>query len=70
MKYMLSEKVYKRLKWSVTLAIPAATTAYVGLSAVWGWGYANEVAQTSAIVCTFIGALIGVSPATAKPTDR
>ena len=48
---MLSNKVYDVLKWIVMIAIPAATTAYVGLSGVWGWPYATEVAKTSAVVC-------------------
>lgn len=63
--YFLPDGVYKALKWTVTLAAPALTTAYVGLAAVWGWPFATEVAQTSAIVCTAIGALIGVSAITA-----
>lgn len=60
---MLSNKVYDTLKWVVMIAIPAATTAYVGLSGVWGWPYATEVAKTSAVICTLLGALLGISTA-------
>ena len=60
---MLSNKVYDALKWVVMIAIPAATTAYVGLSGVWGWPYATEVAKTSAVICTLLGALLGISTA-------
>ena len=60
---MLSNKVYDVLKWVVMIAIPAATTAYVGLSDVWGWPYATEVAKTSAVICTLLGALLGISTA-------
>lgn len=57
----LPDKVYDVLKWLVVIVIPACTTAYVGLSAVWGWPYPEEVAKTSAIVCTLIGAIVGIS---------
>ena len=59
----LSNKVYDILKWIVMICIPALTTAYVGLSAVWGFPYAEEVAKTSAVVCTLLGALLGISTA-------
>ena len=60
---MLSNKMYDILKWCVMIAIPALTTAYVGLSGIWGWPYATEVAKTSAVICTLLGALIGISTA-------
>lgn len=60
---MLSNRVYDVLKWCVMIAIPALTTAYVGLSGVWGWPYAEEVAKTSAVICTLLGALLGISTA-------
>lgn len=60
---MLSNKVYDILKWCVMIAIPALTTAYVGLAAVWGWPCPDAVAKTSAIICTLLGALLGISTA-------
>ena len=60
---MLPDRVYDILKWCVMIAIPALTTAYVGLAAVWGWPYAEEVAKTSAVICTLLGALLGISTA-------
>lgn len=59
----LPDAVYNVLKWVVLICIPALTTAYVGLDSVFGWGYADIVAKISAIVCTLIGALIGISTA-------
>jgi hypothetical protein len=41
----------------------SGTTAYVGLDAIFKWGYADTVAKVSAIVCTLIGSLIGISTA-------
>ena len=59
----LPDSVYTVLKWITMICIPAVTTAYVGLSAVWGWPYATEVAKTSAVICTLLGALLGISTA-------
>lgn len=58
---MLSNKMYDVLKWCVLVAIPALTTAYVGLAAIWDFPYATEVAKTSAVICTLLGALLGIS---------
>lgn len=60
---LLSNRVYDVLKWIVMVVIPALTTAYVGLAAIWNWPYATEVAKTSAVVCTLLGALLGISTA-------
>ena len=59
----LPDKVYDILKWIVMIVIPALATAYVGLAAIWGFPYADEVAKTAAVVCTLLGALLGISTA-------
>ncbi len=66
---MLNNRVYDILKWIVMIALPALTTAYVGLSGVWGWAYATEVAKTSAVICTLLGALLGISTAQYNKAD-
>lgn len=60
---MLPNSWYDALKWCVMIAIPALTTAYVGLAAVWGWPCPDAIAKTSAIVCALLGALLGISTA-------
>lgn len=60
---ILSDRLYDVLKWITLVVIPALTTAYVGLAAVWGWPYTEEVAKTSAVICTLLGALLGISTA-------
>ncbi len=60
---MISNKMYDVLKWITLICIPALSTAYVGLSAVWGWPYATEVAKTAVVICTLLGALLGISTA-------
>ena len=59
----LPDRVYDVLKWIVMIVIPALTTAYVGLAAIWGFPYAEEIAKTSAVICTLLGALLGISTA-------
>lgn len=59
----LPNKVYDILKWITLVVIPALSTAYVGLASVWGFPFADEVAKTACVVCTLIGALIGISTA-------
>ena len=59
----LPDKLYDVLKWITMIVIPALATAYVGLAAVWAWPYADEIAKTAAVVCTLLGALLGISTA-------
>lgn len=60
---MLNDKIYDVLKWVTLIAIPAVATAYVGLAAVWGWPFADEIAKTANVVCVLLGALLGISTA-------
>ena len=66
----LSNYWYDRLKWITMILLPALTTAYVGMAAIWGWPYATEVAKTSAVVCTLLGALLGISTAEYNKTQE
>lgn len=66
----LNNKVYDALKWIVMIVIPAVTTAYVGLAAIWGFPFAEEVAKTSAVICTLLGALLGISTAQYNKTNE
>ena len=59
----LSNKLYDILKWVTMIVLPALATAYTGLAAVWGWPYSGEIAKTVAVVCTLLGALLGISTA-------
>ena len=59
----MNDKLYDILKWVVMIVIPALTTAYVGLAAIWAFPYAEEIAKTSAVICTLLGALLGISTA-------
>ena len=59
----LPDKLYDILKWICMICLPAIATAYVGLASVWGWPFADEVAKTTAVICTLLGALLGISTA-------
>ena len=63
MRFCLSDNWYTFLKWITMIVLPACATAYVGLAAIWGWPYADEVAKTTAVICTLLGALLGISTA-------
>ena len=65
----LPDKIYDILKWVTMIVLPALATAYVGLSAIWGWPYADEIAKTTAVICTLLGALLGISTAQHNKTN-
>ena len=66
----LPDNVYTILKWICMICLPALATAYVGLAAIWGFPYADEVAKTTAVICTLLGALLGISTATYYKDNR
>lgn len=66
----LSNKVYDILKWVTMIVIPALATAYVGLASIWSWPFADEIAKTAAVVCTLLGALLGISTAQYNKEDH
>ena len=59
----IPNNVYDVLKWVVMIVLPALSTAYVGLAAIWHWPMADEVAKTCSVVCVMLGALLGISTA-------
>ncbi len=59
----LNDKVYDVLKWVTMIVIPALATAYVGFAGIWGWPLADEIAKSATVICTLLGALLGISTA-------
>ena len=57
----MSDKLYNILKKACTIIIPASCSLYWGLSGIWGWPYAEQIVGTGSVICTFIGAIIGIS---------
>ena len=66
----LPNTLYDVLKWITLIVSPALATAYVGLSSVWGFPYADEIARTACVVCTLLGALLGISTAEYNKTKK
>lgn len=66
----INDKLYDVLKWVVMIVLPALSTAYVGLAAVWGWPLADEVAKSCSVICVLLGALLGISTAEYNKTQK
>lgn len=58
---IMNDKLYLTTKWAVQIAIPAFATLYFTLGDLWGWPNTGEVTATSAAICTFLGACLGIS---------
>lgn len=66
---VLPEKVYNWLKWLVTVVFPAASALYVGLAALYGWGSAEQVAGTLALLTVFMGSILNLSARNYRNSD-
>ena len=59
----MSNKLYDILKWIDLIVLPALGTAYAGLAQIWGFPYPEEITGTIMVICTLLGALLGISNA-------
>lgn len=66
----LNDKTYDVLKWIVCIVVPAITTCYLSLAGIWGWPYGDEIAKTSAAICTALGIILGISTAQYNKTKE
>ena len=62
--FVLSPKLYDRMKQFVQIVLPAFATFYLTLGQVWGFGYVEQVVATTTALTTFLGVLLGVSSRT------
>ena len=68
----LTDKQYNTLKPIVQVGLPAISSLYFGLSAIWGLPGAEQVVGTIALITTFLGVTLGLSSRrynTANPSD-
>lgn len=72
MKYILGDKLYTVLKWVGLIACPAVAVFLGTVGSAWGWQHIEPVVITINALGVLIGALIGISQATAKtvPMDE
>lgn len=68
--YLLNDKTYELLKWAGLIAFPAVATFIGVIGAVWGWPDTDAIVTTLNAIGVLIGALIGVSHATAKTDEN
>ena len=57
----LSNRTYDILKYIFQIVLPAIGALYYGLSNIWSLPYTEQIVGTIAIVCTFLGTLLGIS---------
>lgn len=57
----MTNKVYDILKWVTLVVLPAITTLWLALAAIWGWPLSEEVGATLTAITAFLGAILGVS---------
>lgn len=66
MQYLLPDKAYKFLKWAGLIALPAVATFCGTIGTAAGWDGTGLLVTVITAAGTLIGALCGVSQATAK----
>lgn len=64
--YLLNPKAYAILKWVGLIAMPALATFIGVVGTVWAWPHTDAIVTTINAIGVLVGALIGVSQATAK----
>ncbi len=69
MNYFIPDGAYKALKWLGLIVCPAVATFVGVVGAVWGWPDVDAWVTTINAVGVLVGALLGISAATARPTD-
>lgn len=62
--FIIGDKLYARGKWIVMILLPAFSTLYIALGALWGLPYVNQIVGTSTALAAFFGVLLGVSSKT------
>lgn len=59
--FTLSDKAYAIVKWFVAVVMPAFSSLYFGLGNIYEWANVENVIGTSALITTFLGAVMGLS---------
>ena len=57
----MSNKVYDVLKVIVAIVLPLASTLYIGLANIWGFGFGEQVDKTIQLLIAAINALLGMA---------
>lgn len=57
----ISNKWYDRLKYIVTIVLPALTALWLSIASIWNLPYGEPIGATMSAITVFLGALIGIS---------
>ena len=71
MQYMIPDGVYAILKWAGLIALPAVAVFVSTVGQAWGMdpGLSNAIVTTLNALGVLMGALLGISQATAQPGE-
>ncbi|MCI6273949.1 MAG: phage holin [Tractidigestivibacter sp.] len=69
MSYLIPDKAYSVLKWIGLIVCPAIATFVGVVGTVWGWRSVDAWVTTINATGVLVGALLGISAATARPTS-
>ena len=71
MTYIVPDYLYQILKWAGLVACPAVAVFIGALGAAWGMepGLQNAIVTTINALGVLVGALLGISQGTAKPSE-
>ena len=70
MQYLLPDKAYNVLKWVGLVALPAVATFVGTVGTAVEWPMTTIAVTVITATGTLVGALLGVTTATAKPTSE
>lgn len=60
-RFIVSDRVYRILKWACLIFIPATASLVYSIGVIWSVPYTDSIVGTMSAVSTFLGALIGIS---------
>ena len=71
MQYIVPDSIYAILKWAGLIALPALAVFVSTVGQAWGMdpGLSNAIVTTLNALGVLVGALLGISQATAKPGE-
>lgn len=67
--FTFGNRTYDRLKFLVTIVLPALAALYITLASFWGFPKVEEVAGTITGIATFLGVALGISSKNYEPED-
>jgi len=59
--FPMSGDVYDALKWLAQVALPALSTAYLGLARIWMWPYPEQVSVTIMAIVAFLSTVLQIT---------